>query len=312
MCIIKILSGTHCFLYFDTLPQVNVKETDHDSGVDCVLFLQSRAHATNTATLLSTGSGGWIRAWSMFGGGLAGEFMASNNHRESILCMTSDENNDLLMTGDTQGYIKIWNISKYCIQEDEGTLPGGNNRSGRLTTGGKVPRHVTFSENKPKRKICQKAPPLVFCLRAHLQPIVSIDYVPKYRLLITASIDCSVRLWRCNGQYVGTFGQRTAWNLNAESDGEVPYDLQRAASANSMKLMRSSSRKRWSIAKSFLQVAGRLTLARSKLKNSAGQDAESNDTKNATLREADCRIDMNNILGKQSLRIFSFLLDLSE
>ena len=281
------------------LLQVNVKETDHDSGVDCVLFLQNRTHATDTATLLSTGSGGWIRAWSMFGGGLAGEFMASNNHRESILCMTSDENNDLLMTGDTQGYIKIWNISKYCIQEDEGTLPGGNNRSGRLTTGGKVPRHVTFSENKPNRKISQKAPPLVFCLRAHLQPIVSIDYVPKYQLLITGSIDCSLRLWRCNGQYVGTFGQRTAWNLKAEGDGEVPYDLQRAASANSMKLMRSSSRKRWSIAKSFLQVAGRLTLVRSKLANSAGQEAESNDTKNATLREADCRIDMNNILGEQ-------------
>jgi WD40 repeat protein len=265
-----------------------------------VLFLQSRTHATDTATLLSTGSGGWIRAWSMFGGGLAGEFMASNNHRESILCMTSDENNDLLMTGDTQGYIKVWNISKYCIQEDndKGTSPGDKNRSGKLTSGGKTPRHVTFSENKPRRKVCGKAPPLVFCLRAHLQPIISIDFVSKCRLLITASTDCSLRLWRSNGQYVGTFGQRNAWNLKADGDGEVPFDLQRAASANSMRLMQSTSRKRWSIAKSFMQVAGRLNVMRSKQGDNAGQDRESSATKSAALREAECRIDMNNILGK--------------
>ena len=278
---------------------MNVKETDHDSGVDCVLFLQARTHATDTATLLSTGSGGWIRAWCMFGGGLAGEFMASNNHRESILCMTSDEKNNLLMTGDTQGYIKIWNITKYCIGEDESkdALLGDKNRSGTLT-GGKAPRHVTFPGDKPRHQICQKAPPLVFCLRAHLQPIVSIDFIQKHRLLITASIDCSLRLWRSNGQYVGTFGQRNLWNLNAEGDGEIPYDLQRAASANSMKLMQSSSRKRWSIAKSFLQVAGRLTLPRSKQDGSPGEDRALSATKSEALREAACRIDMNNILGK--------------
>ena len=282
-----------------------MKETDHDSGVDCVLFLQNRTHATDTATLLSTGSGGWIRAWSMFGGGLAGEFMASNNHRESILCMTSDEKNELLMTGDTQGYIKIWNISKYCIQEDEGTLPGNNSGTGRPNASGKVRRHVTFSENKPKRKICVKPPPLMYCLRAHLQSIISIDYVPKYELIITGSIDCSVRLWRKIGQYVGTFGQKTAWNLNAAGDGEIPYDLQRAASANSLKLLRSSSRKRWSIAKSFLQVAGRMNLIKSKLSGAITQEAaESNDIKNATLREASCRIDMNNILGKHDLATY--------
>ena len=278
--------------------RVDVKETDHDSGVDCVLFLQARTHATDTATLLSTGSGGWIRAWCMFGGGLAGEFMASSNHRESILCMTSDEKNNLLMTGDTQGYIKIWNITKYCIGEDTSkALLGDENRSGTLT-GGKAPRHVTFPGDKRRHQICQKAPPLVFCLRAHLQPIVSIDFIQKHRLLITASIDCSLRLWRNNGQYVGTFGQRNSWNLDAEADGEIPFDLERAASVNSMKLMQSSSRSRWSIAKGFLQVAGRLTLPRSKEDGSPEDDRASSATKSETLREAECRIDMNNILGK--------------
>lgn len=265
-----------------------------------MLFLQGRTHATDTATLLSTGSGGWIRAWCMFGGGLAGEFMASNNHRESILCMTSDNNNDLLMTGDTQGYIKIWNISKYCIREDDtkDASVGDEARRAKRTSGGKGPRHVKFSENKERKKITSKAPPLVFCLRAHLQPIVCIDFVPKYRLLITASTDCSLRLWRMSGQYVGTFGQRSLWNLDVESDGGIPFDLQRSASANSMKLMRPSSRKRWSIAKSFVQVAGRINLAFARHGNNVVQDSESSATNSAALREAECRIDMDNILGK--------------
>lgn len=286
-----------CEPYFTTFPffQVDVKETDHDSGVDCVMFLQSRAHATDTATLLSTGSGGWIRAWCMFGAGLAGEFMASNNHRESILCMTSDEKNERLITGDTQGYIKIWNISKYCIGEDgntsQGTFSRNTNRAQRLTSADKTPRHVTFSESsKAKSKICRRAPPLVLCLRAHLQPIVSIDYVPKYRQIITASFDCSLRLWRCDGQYVGTFGQRSLWNVETQNGGDVPFDLQRAA---------SSSRKRWSIARSFLQVAGRLTHGRdTQAEDSGGQDQEASAMTSTTLQEAQCRIDMNNILGK--------------
>lgn len=257
-----------------------------------MLFLKNRTHATDTATLLSTGSGGWIRAWCMFGGGLAGEFMASNNHRELILCMTSDENNELLMTGDTQGYIKIWNIKNYCIRGNhEGTQAEDKNRSVGEKSGLKNRRHINFSENKAKRSINTKAPPLVFCLRAHLQPIISIDYVPKYRLMITASTDCSLRLWRVNGQYVGTFGQRTFWNLPAEGDGEVPFDLQRVASSN-------LSRKRWSIAKNFMQVAGRLTLGLTTVGQSAGYERESSATKSAVLREGECRIDMNNILGE--------------
>lgn len=285
--------------------KVNVKDSDHDSVVDCLLFLQSRTHATETATLLTTGSGGWVRAWCMFGGGLAGEFMASNNDRESVLCMTSDENNERLMTGDTQGYIKIWSIRDFCIKKGSDGSPVNTkdrlvrNRSAgrRSASPNKSPPKVNFSENTTRiRTICRKAPPLILCLRAHLQPIVSIDYVPKHKLLITASTDCSVRLWSCNGQYVGTFGQRQPWNINDQLSGDgaapLPCDLENASSSNSGKLLGLG----WSIAKSFAQVAGKLNVMRLRptdtaMPNEAGANS-------ATMREAECRIDMDHILGK--------------
>lgn len=283
--------------------KVNVKDSDHDSVVDCVLFLQSRTHATETATLLTTGSGGWVRAWCMFGGGLAGEFMASNNDRESVLCMTSDENNACLVTGDTQGYMKIWNIGDFCVaKESEGSPVNSKDRvvqnksAGRRSASpSKSPLKVNFFENtKRKRAICRKAPPLILCLRAHLQPIVSIDYVPKHKLLITASTDCSVRLWRCNGQYLGTFGQRQPWNINGgDGSAPLPGDLERATSSDSRKLLGLG----WSIAKSFAQVAGKLNVMWLRPTDTAMSN-ETGVSGSASMREAECRIDMDHILGK--------------
>ena len=291
--------------------KVNVKDSDHDSGVDCVLFLQNRTHATDTATLLTSGAGGYVRAWCMFGGGLAGEFMATSNESETVLCMTSDESNDRLMTGDTQGYIKIWSIKNFCVKQElnrvAANLPArlvqdkSADRAKIMSPSSETARlHFPFSENR-KRKIRYRAPPLQLCLRAHLQPIVSLDYVPKHQLLITASTDCSSRLWRCNGQYVGTFGQRQLWNLNepATDEPKLPYDLEREASENSMKLMFVPSKHRWSIAKSFAQVAGRLNLSRSRRADSAEQESGIlSGIRGLIPGEAECRIDMNNILGK--------------
>lgn len=34
---------------------------------------------------------------------------------ESVMCMCCDEAGDYLITGDTQGYVKVWDISEYCI-----------------------------------------------------------------------------------------------------------------------------------------------------------------------------------------------------
>ncbi len=80
----------------------------------------------------------------------------------------------MLLTGDTQGYVNIYDISAYCIADVAN--PQGENR-----------------------------PPVLATWRAHVQGINAIRFAAE-RAVLTASADCSVRVWSASGDYVGTFG----------------------------------------------------------------------------------------------------------
>ena len=45
--------------------------------------------------------------------------------------------------------------------------------------------------------------------RAHVSEVVSIEHIPydDGGLVLTASADCTARLWTITGNYIGTFGQ---------------------------------------------------------------------------------------------------------
>ena len=72
-----------------------------------VLFLERRENSLSTATLMTTGSNGSVRAWSICGGGLLGYFTAAQGDHESVLAMTTDHDNTILVTGDTAGFVKV-------------------------------------------------------------------------------------------------------------------------------------------------------------------------------------------------------------
>lgn len=59
---------------------------------------------------MTTGSGGSIRAWIVTGGGLLGHFTAVQEEHESVLSMTTDLNNSILVTGDSAGFVKVWDF----------------------------------------------------------------------------------------------------------------------------------------------------------------------------------------------------------
>ena len=56
---------------------------------------------------------GWLRFWCIdHRGGLLGQFNGAHNPGENCGAMCTDEENEVLITGDTNGYIKVWD---YCI-----------------------------------------------------------------------------------------------------------------------------------------------------------------------------------------------------
>ena len=54
-------------------------------------------------------------------------------------------------------------------------------------------------------------PQLLIAYRAHLRPIISIGYANDQEILITSSVDCTVRLFTLTGRYIGFMGQTNSW-----------------------------------------------------------------------------------------------------
>ncbi|XP_013411389.1 WD repeat-containing protein on Y chromosome [Lingula anatina] len=251
----------------------------HESSVDKLLFLQNREHNQETATLIACGAEGWVRAWSIHHqGGLLGQFNAAHKPDEAVLAMATDSQNEYLITGDTAGYIKVWDITEYCVKrtkwmESEECRLATEKRRAKFPylKESKVPANFRLPEKqtKPQGVVhlappltsnpeqTLKMPPLLNSFRGHLKAITSIDFVEGKDLLVTASSDCTVRLWTLCGRFVGTFGQKNPWDLKAsitvkDLPRNLPKDVRRVASASTLKVLNAGSRPRWTLARNII------------------------------------------------------------
>lgn len=75
-----------------------------------IIFLQTRPRLQHTAAMLSSCIDGFIYAWSIHGnGGLLGKFPVDIEANGDIVvgAMATDENDWILITGDSVGMIKV-------------------------------------------------------------------------------------------------------------------------------------------------------------------------------------------------------------
>ncbi|XDV45159.1 hypothetical protein PO909_013298 [Leuciscus waleckii] len=153
-----------------------------------LLFLQKRAqqsHLRSGALLLSSQAGS-ICWWSIYGPRHNhGQFYVPDEFDESVMGLSTDQENSLLVTGDTTGSIKVWDISHYA-------LSAGDMESAK------------------------ELPPLLHYWRGHERAIVSSEVlVYESRLFVlSASVDHRACLWTCEGGCVGCFGQKQQWDLS--------------------------------------------------------------------------------------------------
>jgi hypothetical protein len=54
-------------------------------------------------------------------------------------------------------------------------------------------------------------PQLLIAYRAHLRPITSIIYANDREIVLTSSIDCTIRLFTLTGRYIGFMDQSIPW-----------------------------------------------------------------------------------------------------
>ncbi|KAL5267550.1 hypothetical protein ACHWQZ_G004550 [Mnemiopsis leidyi] len=203
-------------------------EKQFDCSVDKICFLTARSTSYNTATLISAHSYGIIRAWSCRGGGMLGQFpvIRGGTANDSIHAITTDPQNLFLITGDTTGWVSVYEISRWCIN---------------------VPHTKRYSANAVHRQPAVRfsEPPLHGKFQCHLSTITNVELVPVKNLIITSSTDCSIRVWTLNGTYIGTFGQSEEWKLRPTSADEfiLPDDIRSLLTEDQINKFRRRKRK---------------------------------------------------------------------
>ncbi|XP_036801709.1 WD repeat-containing protein on Y chromosome [Oncorhynchus mykiss] len=235
-------------------------------AVEKVLFLATRERSPDTAILLTSSADGYIYAWSIGrNGGLLGKFRAVHNKGPVICAMFTDRQDQILLTGDSNGYITLWDIEKYCYRMRGGGAEEESSNEDSLRLPQLIPPYCKVEG--PRRLVVEQdkeilqgwsvsliPPRPLSSWRCHLKGIVHLEYVERFRLIVTASLDCNVRLWTTAGRYIGTFGQGL-WRVGDPKalHTELPVDLKRMGSCQTLKVLNEGKYPHWSCAKRILE-----------------------------------------------------------
>jgi len=163
------------------------------STVEMLLILEARLENPEAAALVTCGQNGWVRFWNVHKGSCEGEFVAHPN--VDSITMAVDPDNHLLVTADTSGEMKTWLIEGFC----DGT--------------------VLEEDAEPLLK-----PVLYRSWTGHGECITEVEVCVRGNrvVIVTASSDCSLKLWAPDGMCIGTFGQEEHWKLESIEIAPVP------------------------------------------------------------------------------------------
>nr|KAG5695095.1 hypothetical protein BaRGS_015071 [Batillaria attramentaria] len=213
-------------------------------------------------------------------GGLKGQFCCTSRLGEMAMAIATDPENQYLFTGDTVGYIKIWDLYKWCNAAAVKDRPKAvKDREEKLhkcflflrypyLTDKAADGFVNTTETHKRRPprvtephMTLKTPRLLSVFRAHAQGITSVKYIPGHELILTASNDCSVRIWLIGGRFIGTC--RDVWKdglidprhaclwPNPIPLRKLPLDVRRTAS---LAIMQAGRAPRWEEAMKLVRM----------------------------------------------------------
>nr|CAJ83782.1 novel protein similar to WD repeat domain 49 (WDR49) [Xenopus tropicalis] len=155
--------------------------SDSNNSVTRLFFLGARKNtsATGGSILVSCGGSGYVRFWNIFRNHLMAEFVAHEGAGSII--MTVDKTNQYIITGDLDGWLKVWDIQDYCID---------------------------YSEKKTT-----DPPQLVKSFQPHSDCVTHLETCAYSQslLILSASADCTIHVSDVFGTPVGIFGQEEHW-----------------------------------------------------------------------------------------------------
>ena len=153
-----------------------------------LLFLERRSQA-----LVSASADGKLRFWNVKEGCMTWVHDAKHKNKD-VVALTTEATNSFLFTGDGAGYLKVWDICQF----------------------------VNIAKLDQRNNVIELAH-----WKAHEGCIASLDYIEKHRLILSASSDTKIKMWKFdNGveaviMCAGVLGETPGWNLAAPDSFEV-------------------------------------------------------------------------------------------
>lgn len=200
----------------DKINNENVQEGQATAVIeDAVMgaFLQ-----VSEPALVSSHHDGFLRFWNLSGILLSEVRAITRRQASAVTSMCADADCNFIISGDAKGYITVWDVGSFLLHP-----PTENNSEQHQEEDQENTKDEPRKE--PKNVIKQ-----VVCWRGHLTRVVGLEHVQSSDVIVSASTDCSVRVWyRDTGHFIGFFSQPRLWHLpsakSVPSTPVRPYDI---------------------------------------------------------------------------------------
>ncbi|XP_070491037.1 WD repeat-containing protein on Y chromosome [Chironomus tepperi] len=225
----------------------NMKTSSSSNGFNitshCMISLNKRPLNVSNGTLLVSLSNGRIQVWSHHDNTKCyiTDFNAIHVADDVITAMATDSENCYLFTGSSLGYIKAWMIVNFCHSTSIEAAPS------RQILNLRFPFLLRDEiEGRAKRAVRNQLHPLLLnSYKGHKgASITSLIYSEKNQILISSSVDKTVRLWNLSGQYINTIGSHVKWQMLSPNKPlppdftfNFPADLKSVVSYTTLKVL---------------------------------------------------------------------------
>lgn len=168
--------------------------------------------------LVSSHHDGFLRFWNLSGTLLSEIRAITRRQASAVTAMCTDPDCNFVISGDARGYITVWDVGNFLL-DPPSEKSNGDQREDEQES------NKEESKKEPKNVIKQ-----IVCWRGHLTRVVGLEHVQSADVIVSASTDCSVRVWyRNTGHFIGFFSQPRLWHMpsskSVPSTPVKPYDI---------------------------------------------------------------------------------------
>ena len=169
-------------------------------AIEALDVLDAARRVLPDAVLVAGAADGYLRLWSVRAMTLLGELRVCLSESDGLLSVCTEPSATLLLCADSAGRIYVYDVSDMAAIWDAWTARGAP-----------VP-----ASGAPALDTAEAVQPL-YTWRAHTHAITQLAYLTGVEGVLSASVDCTVRLWTLSGEQVGVFGQGAPWVFEARS-----------------------------------------------------------------------------------------------